>query len=56
MFVYGLLLSVTMKFLQKDIDKLRKCQANETTKKIHLRGKKESMEQRESNSNASYCN
>ena len=39
-------------FLQKDIDKFKECQTNESTKKIHLRRKKESMEQRETNSNA----
>ena len=26
--------------LQKDIDKFKKCQTNESTEKIHLRGKK----------------
>ena len=34
-------------FLQKDIDKCKKCQTKENTKKIHLRREKESMEQRE---------
>ena len=35
-----------MKFLQTDIEKLKKkYQTNESTKKIHLRGKKETMEQ-----------
>ena len=29
-----------MKFLQKDIDKFKECQTNESTKKIHLRRKK----------------
>ena len=27
-------------FLQKDINKSKECQTNESTKKIHLRGKK----------------
>ena len=43
-------------FLQKDIDKFKECQTNESTKKIHLRKKKESMEQREINANVSYYN
>ena len=47
-------------FLQKDIDKCKERQANKSTKKIRGgeggRGKKESMEQRETNSNASYYN
>ena len=30
-----------MKFLQKDIDKYKECQTNESTKKIHLQRKKE---------------
>ena len=33
-------------FLQKDIDKCKECQTNESTRKIHLQRKKESMEQR----------
>ena len=33
-------------FLQKDIDKFKECQTNESTKKIHLRRKKGNMEQR----------
>ena len=42
-------------FLQKDIDKCKECQTSKSTKKIHLREeKKESMEQRETNSNDSY--
>ena len=45
-----------MKFLQKDIDKFKECQTSESTKKIHYGEKKESMEQRKTNSNASYCN
>ena len=38
-----------VKFLQKDIDKFKKFQANESTKKTQLRGKKESMGHRETN-------
>ena len=30
-------------FPQKDIDKFKECQTNESTKKIHLRKKKESI-------------
>ena len=41
-------------FLQKDIDKFIDCQTNKSTKKIHIWRKKQSMEQRETNSNASY--
>ena len=45
MFFYGLLESVIVKFLQKDIDNFfLKSQINESTKKIDLRGKKETME------------
>ena len=45
MFFYGLLESVIVKFLQKDIDRFfKKIQTNESTKKIDLRGKKETME------------
>ena len=40
-------------FLQKDIDKFEECQTNESTKKIHLGGKKGN---REMNSNVSYYN
>ena len=40
-------------FLQKDIDKFIDCETNESTKKIHVWRKKQSMEQRETNSNAS---
>ena len=43
-------------FLQKDIDKCKECQTNASTRKIHLQRKKESMEQREMNSNAGYYN
>ena len=43
-------------FPQKDIDKFKECQTSESTKKIHLRKKKESMEQREINANVSYYN
>ena len=32
MFSYGLLQSVIVKILQKDIDKFKKCQTNESTK------------------------
>ena len=31
-------------FLQKDIDKFKECQTNESTKKIRLRAKNQSME------------
>ena len=41
-------------FPQKDIDKFKECQTNEGIKKIHVRRKKQSMEQREINSSASY--
>ena len=44
-----------MKFLQKDINKFKECLTNESTKNIYGE-KKESMERRETNSNASYCN
>ena len=43
-------------FLQKDIDKFKACQTNESIKKIHYGEKKESMEHRETNLNASYYN
>ena len=45
-----------MKFLQKHIDKFKECQANESTKKIHLRRKKGKHGTGGTNSNASYCN
>ena len=48
--------TTAFEFLQKDIDTFKDCQTNESTKKIHLQGKKESMEQRKTNSDASYFN
>ena len=46
---------VLVKFLQKDIDKFKECQTNESTKDSFTEKKKESMEQSETNSNTSYC-
>ena len=56
MFFYGLLESVIVKFLQKDIDNFfLKSQINESTKKI-VYGVKRKPWNRETNSNANYCN
>ena len=41
-------------FLQKDIDKFIDYQTNESTKAIHVWRKRQSIEQRETNSDASY--
>ena len=55
MFFCGLPSNVTGKFLQKDTNKYKECQANESRKNSFTE-KKESMERRETNSNANYCN
>ena len=50
-----LTLNCYSEFLQKDIDKFKVCQTNESTKRL-IDGEKKSMEQGEANSNVSYCN
>ena len=53
MLFYGLLYSVIVKLLQKDIKEFKESQTNESAKDSFTEKKKERMEQSETNPNAS---